>query len=124
MSRGTMRERIREFRRQAVLAAAPSIKGTHERANRQDWAESRKRCGWSPALVDQAIGAGPLAAIREIANGMKPMPERPSRQLAKALQALPIVDSGRAVEPHGPRYGFDTLPLQRRTYAPSRLRAV
>ena len=120
----TLRERIREFRRRAVADAAPGIKGTHERANRQEWAESRKRCGWTPSLVDQAIGAGPLVAVREIVEGIKAMPDRPSRQLILATKALGAIDSGRAVEPHAPSYGFDTPPLQRRTYAPARIRAL
>jgi len=117
----TLRERIREFRRRAVADAAPGLKGTHERANRQEWAESRKRCGWTPSLVDQAIGAGPLAVVRD---AMRTLPERPSRQLVLATKALGTIDSGRAVEPHAPSYGFDTPPLQRRTYAPARIRAV
>jgi hypothetical protein len=117
----TLRERIREFRRQAVAAADKDIKGKHECQTRQEWAESRKRAGWTRELVDQAIGAGPLAAVRE---AMIEMPERPSRQLVLATRALGTIDSGRAVEPQSPRYGFDTTPLQRRTYAAARLRAL
>jgi hypothetical protein len=117
----TLRERIREFRRQAVLEAAPGLKGTHERANRQEWAESRKRCGWTPSLVDQAIGAGPLAAVRE---AIRENIGHVSPRLAVAMKALGTIDSGRSVEPQSPHYGLDTTPLQRRTYAPVRIRAV
>jgi hypothetical protein len=117
----TLRERIREFRRRAVADAAPGLKGTHERANRQEWAESRKRCGWTPSLVDQAIGAGPLVAIRA---AIREQPEHISPRLGVAMKALGAIDSGRAVEPHAPSYGFDTPPLQRRTYAPARIRAI
>lgn len=117
----TLRERTREFRRRAVAAAEKEIQGTHERQTRQEWAESRKRSGWTRELVDQAIGAGPLAAVRE---AIRAMPEHPSRQLVFATKALGTIDSGRAVEPQSPQYGFDTTPLQRRTYAAPRLREV
>lgn len=117
----TLRERIREFRRRAVAAAGKDMKGTHERATRQEWAESRKRCGWTPSLVDQAIGAGPLAIVRD---AIREQPAHLPDRLATAMKALGMIDSGRAIEPHGPQYGDDTPPLQRRTYAPVRLRAV
>lgn len=117
----TLRERIREFRRQAVAKAEPGIKGKFDRQQRQEWAESRKRAGWSKHLVDDAIGAGPLESVRA---AIREEPRTISRRLAVAMRALGVLDTGRPVEVQPSRYGEDVTPLQRRTYAPARLRAV
>lgn len=117
----TLRERIREARRRAVAAATKTIEGTHERARRHDWALSRERAGWSKPLVDDAISAGPLSVVR---TAIQDPPAHLPPRLERAMKALGTIDSGRQLEPSAPHYGDDTPPLQRRTYAPARLRAV
>lgn len=117
----TLRERIREFRRQAVAKAAPYIEGKFAQQDRQDWAASRKAAGWSAGLVDQAIGGGDLKMVR---GAIREEPSHISSRLAVAMKALGIIDTGLSEETRRPRYGDDTSPLQRRTYAPARLRAL
>lgn len=115
----TRYERRRLARQQAVRMAEPQIDGQRARQDRQEFAESRKRAGWSPALVDQAVSAGPLAHIRRL---MDDPPREMPKPLEQATQALGILDAGRRVETVAPHYGEDTLPLQRRTYALPRFR--
>jgi hypothetical protein len=103
------------------LLSNAKIPGAYQRADRQDWAESRKREGWSERLVDDAIAAGPLQLVR---TAIREQPSRLSPRLAVAMQALGAIDTGRHVETRASRYGDDTLPLQRHTYAPSRLREI
>lgn len=117
----TRYESRRLHRQLAVREASPQIAGQRDRQTRQEFAESRKRAGWSPVLVDQAVSAGPLAHIRRL---MDDPPREMPKPLEQATQALGILDAGRRVETVAPHYGEDTLPLQRRTYAPFRLREI
>lgn len=117
----TTYERRRHHRVLALQRAEPTIAGAYQRQNRYDFAESRKREGWSERLVDQAVSAGSLASVRRAIQEVVPDPPKP---LAQAMRALGILDAGRRVETVYPHYGDDTLPLQRRTYAPPRLREI
>jgi len=117
----TRYESRRLHRQQAVREAEPHIAGQRDRQTRDEFAESRKRAGWSPVLVDQAVSAGPLAAVR---RAMDDPPREMPKPLAQATKALGILDAGRCVETVQPHYGDDTLPLQRRTYASPRLREI
>jgi hypothetical protein len=103
--------------------------GTYTPPGREEWAESRRREGWSRQLVEEAKSAGRLAHVRDAIRtddcvrtpGVDLIGE--AKRWAEAVEALAMIDSGRACETRYPRYGPDTLPLQRRTYAPPRLRA-
>ncbi len=106
---------------EALHRAKPKIDGVYQRADRQDWAESRERAGWSRRLADDAIAAGPLELVR---TAIREQLGSPPPRLAVAMQALGAIDTGRHVETRAPRYGDDTLPLQRHTYAPPRLREI
>jgi hypothetical protein len=92
-----------EQRREIIAGAVRHInlKGAHVRGARQEWAESRKRAGWDPVLVEHAIGGGALAKVRARARNEE---ETDDRTMAKAMHALSIIDAGRAVEIVLPRW--------------------
>lgn len=122
-----LREQIREFRRQAVMRAEADFKGTRDHGDRQEWGESRKVQGWSPGLVDEAIGGGPFALLRSVMReGVKAIPQdMPAyrrQRVLRAAGALAKIEAGMSVECKQPRYGHDSQPMVRRTYAPTRLR--
>jgi hypothetical protein len=76
------------------------LKGIHVRGVRQEWAESRKRAGWDPQLVEHAIGGGALEFVRaKIWDDEK----TDDRALARAMRALSIIDVGRRLEVMLPR---------------------
>jgi len=115
-----------ERRRQAIANAVRFVSGrfqgqTRTQQTRDEFAASRKAEGWSPQLVDQATGAGPLAGIRQAIREDR---QGSSKIVMLAISALGILDSGRRVETVYPHYGDDTLPLQRRTRAPARTRDI
>jgi hypothetical protein len=55
---------VRHARRREREAAISD--GTYTPPGREEWAASRIAEGWSPRLVEQAMGGGPLAAIRAL----------------------------------------------------------
>ncbi len=96
----TLRER-----RRAIIAKAVrhiELEGIHVRGARQEWAESRKRAGWTGSLVDEAASGGPLDSLR--AKAREQVAVSDARTL-RALLALSIIDAGRRLEvvlPHWP----------------------
>jgi len=118
----THRERVRAARVHAVRQQSGPLAGVYARQNRQEFAASRAAAGWSPALVAKAVSAGPLACVRAAMEAA--VPRSFPKALEAATHALGIIDAGRPVECGHARYGDDASPLQRRTYAPSRLREI
>lgn len=93
----------REVRRRALARIVDQVdlKGTYERAARQEWAESRKGHGWDARLVDQAVSAGALKALR---STMLETPRRLSLSVHRAIHALAIIDTGLSLETQAPHF--------------------
>jgi hypothetical protein len=92
----------RERRNQVIANAVRNVNlnGVHERAYRQEWAESRKRAGWDPRLVDDAVSGGALERVRAKARDDERVTDK---RLAAAVRALSIIDAGRSLEVVLPR---------------------
>lgn len=83
----------------AIRQAEPSTKEAYGQQTRDEWALSRTAEGWSPALVDAAVGAGALSEVRAAIRSEKF--SGPPR-FHRAVRALAIIDSGRALETRYP----------------------
>lgn len=119
MTRAERRARISAAVWTAETTSGKELRGTRLRATRQEWKETRKGEGWSEPLVEAAVSAGALERVRA---AMREGVTHGSKVFLHAMRALGIIDSGRRIEMVYSRYGLDTLPLQKRTYAPARLR--
>lgn len=103
--------------------AAVSLAGTYTQPGREEWAASCLVEGWSPRLVALAISGGPLPVVRTAIREGIPKNRQGDKHFCAAVRAVAMIDSGASVETHYPSYGPETPSLQRRTYAPPRLRA-
>lgn len=79
----------------AIRLEEPSAKEAYGQQTRDEWALSRAAEGWSPALVNVAVGAGALSEVRgAIRSERFSGPPR----FHRAVRALAIIDSGRSLE--------------------------
>ena len=83
----------------ALRDVSAHLESTYRRQTRQERAASWRADGWSPGLVLDAVGGGPLEAVRDaIGKGLTPGASRRLRRAVLALSVIDAYDSSRRSE--------------------------